>query len=531
MGTIRALRIPLASLCMLLLLSRGLCAQVPENYAEAESLIKQGQFDQSITLLSRILTKNPKDVQAHNLLGIALTGKKQLSQANKEYRRALELKPDFVPSLKNLAINELSQNRVEASVRHFRAALRFAPQDPVIHAYLGKIAYSRQEYRTAADQLEVTGELRKDPIVAFQLIDSHLLLGEPEKVRALLNEINLKDFPPGLQFRLGLILAQHRLFQEAIPFFQNASGSNPGSYDVVFDLTVSYLETKQFSKAIEVLRRFIDTGHNTPELNNLLAEAYEDNGQTQESINALREAIRLDPEDENGYVQLAVLCTKYNSFDLGLDVIEAGLHYNPKSARLILERGVIYAMRNQFELAENDFQLAGQLSPQNTSSYAALGFSYMEEGDFPKAIAALRQRVQQKPTDATLQYLLGTALLRSGINPDQPAFADARGALEKSVRLNAKFPDAQVELAKLYLKENRTNDALEHLEQARALDPRNTSVYLQLAIAYRRKGQAELAAAMMKNLEALNQEEANRKRPQRTLRVVQGAPEPREATQ
>ena len=348
-------------------------------------------------------------------------------------------------------------------------------------------------------------------------MESNLQLGQPQKAREILAQLNPSKLASEWQFRLGLSLARHELFQEAIPFFQNVSGAAPEFGDSRFDLAVCYIELKQFAKAIEILRAAVEQGSNTVEVNDLLAEAYEGNQQTQDAINTLREAARLAPGDENSYVNLIALCIKYEAFDLGLEMIQVGLQYHPQSDRIIFQRGAIYAMRSQFELAQQDFHLAGKLAPDKNLSYVALGVSYMQTGNLPKAIESLRQRIQEKPDDYDLQYFLGEALIRSGATPGDAAFAEAKTALQKSVALNAKFSSSQVELGKLYLKENQIDQAMQHLEQARTIDPKEKGAYAALAIAYRRKGQPESATAMLATLDKLN--EAERKGNPRQLRL------------
>jgi tetratricopeptide (TPR) repeat protein len=485
-----------------------LCSgQNPQKLAEAEALIRQGNWDAGIALIERVLARSPRSPQAHNLMGIALTGKGNSTAAAKEYRAALRIQPNFVPALKNLAINELTQNETDAASRHFAAAMKLSPQDPVIHAYLGKIAYARNDYASSAQHLNSTGDLKNDPTVASLLIDSELHLGNVREAKTVANGLEVNKIAPAWQFRIGLVLAQHGLFEEAIPFFQAVNAQRPSSYDAAYNLAICQFEQKQVSAAAETLRAMIDRGLNNAEANVLLAEAYEAGGQTQQAIDALREAVRLAPENEDSYVNLAALCTKYESYDLALQVIEAGLHYHPNSDRLILQRGVIYASRSQLDLADQDFQRASQLAPDKTLGDAALGVSYMQAGNYPKAIEILRERLQLKPKDALLQFFLGQALIRSGAAPGDPTFAEAKAAMEKSVQLNPKYPDSRVDLAKLYLKESRWNDALLQLEQARALDPKNKGVYLTLAIAYRRMGKPERAAEALASLNRLNEEE------------------------
>jgi Flp pilus assembly protein TadD len=118
-----------------------------------------------------------------------------------------------------------------------------------------------------------------------------------------------------------------------------------------------------------------------------------------------------------------------------------------------------------------------------------------------------------------LQYLLGRVLIQSGANPGAPSFKEAQQAFETSARLDPKQAPARVELAKMYLRENRVDEAVSQLETARTLDPKNKAVYSQLAIAYRRQGRSESSRQMLSFLQELNdQERETVRQPTRIIR-------------
>lgn len=510
--------VPFALLCSLLLFAA--MAAGSSAYTQAEVLVRQGQWDQAIDLLKQALVAEPGNLKALNLLGIALTGKGDLAGADREFRSAVRIDPHFIPALKNLAINEFTQKNVAGAERHFNEALASAPNDPVVHVYLGHIAYSRKQFKKAAEHLEKSGDLTHDPAVASELAESLVETGRPTQATELLKSVDLKSLSSRQQFAVGLAFARRELYVQAIPYFEAVRGAYPDSYDAAFDLAACYVLNKQFRQAIDVLKDSASRGHKTAELDNLLAEAFEGNQQTQDAINALREATQLDPKDENNYVDLATLCTNYDAYDLGLQIIEIGLRYHPRSDRLIFQKGVIEAMENRFDLAEHDFQLASQLAPQKNLSYVAMGVSYMQTGHLPEAIRSLQQRIKDKPNDPILLYLLGDALIRSGATPGEPSFAEARTVLEKSVSLNANLAASHVDLAKLYLKVNRLDDAREHLERAKTIDPNDKTAYSQLAVVYRKMGKPELAATMLQTLNQLNEKDREEDHRQR-LRIVE----------
>ncbi len=493
--------------------------QTSSNFQQVETLLLRGQWDEGIALLRPVLAQEAHSLQALNLMGIALTGKGDLPAANREYQRALKTRPTFVPALKNLAINELTLGRVDDAENHFRAALKLAPRDPVLHAYLGKIAFTKEQYQAAAQHLAQSGELVRDPSVGYELLESNLRLKKPEQAQAVVAKLNPNPMTPPWRFRIGLLLAQYALFQNALPFFERFDTGSPQFRDAAFNLAICQLETKQFSKALVTLRQLLEQGPKTAELDTLLAEALEGTHETQAAIDALREATQLAPEDESGFVSLTALCTKYEAYDVGMKVLASALQSHPNSDRLIFQRGVIYALTGQFPLAEQDFQMAARLAPEKNLSYAALGVNYLQAGDPEKAIASLRSRVAQTPDDATLQFLLGETLLRSGVSPESPEFAEARKALEQASRLDPQSANSRVELGKLYLKEDRIDDAVRTLEEARTLDSKSTAAYLQLVMAYRRAGKPDSAMAALARLNQLNEDESKRQPNRQRLRI------------
>lgn len=499
------MRRTLCALILSLFALAPLAAQDAPDSSRAESLLRQGHFDEAIAILRPLLASEPRNLKAVNLLGIALTQKGDLSGANREFSQALQLDPKFYPALENLAANEFTLKDYAASEKHFLAALKFAPEDPAVNSFLGKITFKRNEYARAAQYLRKSQSLfSQEPALAVALVQSELETGKDASALEILPQISSQTTPVRAQFQLAAALANHSHYAEAISFFEAVQEYYPDSYDVGFNLAVCYVETKQFPQAIDLLSALKYRGHKTAELDNLLAESYHGAGQLQPEIDALREATELAPEDEDNYLDLAALCSDHDAPDLGLEIIEVGLHYRPNSDRLIFQRGILHALKNQFDLADQDFQLAARLAPDKNLSYVGLGVSYMQTGNVAEAISTLRERIKQKPADATLQYLLGKALLRSGAGPGDAAFAEARAALESSVKLSPAFVPSLVELAKIDLLENHVDKAVPLLEKARSLDPQDNAALSQLAIAYRRQEKPDKAKEALVALAKLN---------------------------
>jgi Flp pilus assembly protein TadD len=487
------------------------------EYARAESLVRTHDWQEGLEILNRLLKADPRNLKALNLAGIACAAKGDTKQADRYFEQALKVNPRFVPALKNLSISEFEAQKYAVAEKHLLAAQQQLPGDPAIAVYLGEIAYIQQRYSQAADRLTQAGQIvKRDPRLNALLAVSLLRGGQTQPAFDLLNQFEPSQLDPQSQ----VAVAELDNNEQAIPYLSAAFTHDPDSYDIGFDLALACIRAKQYATAIATMHELIGREHDSSELENLLAEAFADNGDTRNARDAYRRAIAFDPSDENNYLDFASLCLDHRDFEGGLKVLALGLQAHPDSARLIFMRGVIEASQDNFDLAENDFQQAALLNPQHDFGTVGLGALYLERGKSADALKVTRAQLRQKPDDPSLLYLLGEGLISAGAEPGQPAFVEAQQALEKSVKLNPALCLPHVSLGSIYLREERYADAALQLEAARAIDPNENSAYSHLAVAYRRLGQPEKAKEVLSALQALLQQQRSGARTQ-----AKGSPE------
>jgi len=315
---------------------------------------------------------------------------------------------------------------------------------------------------------------------------------------------------PEAELQAGIALTRQGHFDEAIPHFLAAKGHVAENYAADFDLSLCYVATQQNQPAIALLNELRSSGHATAEVDNLLAQAYVGDGQNEPAFAAFEQAAALTPQSEKLYLYISDACMQRKSYELGLRVLDKGIANLPQSPRLRYERALFENNLERYDLARADFEAAKHLAPDSEFAYLADSQENLLEGNIPEAVRSARAGVARYPDNYILLQLLGEALIHAGVSPGQPEFAEAVGALEKSIAQHPEYARSQTALGKLYLMENRLDDAIAHLEMARRLDPSNTSVYSHLATAYRRKGKPEEAQKMLTILANLNDAEAGK---------------------
>ena len=311
------------------------------------------------------------------------------------------------------------------------------------------------------------------------------------------------------ELQSGTDLTSRGLFREAIPHLLAAHGQVSNEYAAEFNLALCYVGTRQFKQAIALLKT-LSNGSHAADAENLLAQAYIGNGQTQEALAAFQRAAALTPQSEKLYLLVADACTDHRDYTLGIKVVELGLHSLPQSARLHYERAVFLAQIDDLDHAKADFALASKLASGSDISYLAAAQEALLEGNIAEAVQVAREGVGKSSENHTLLTILGEALVRSGASPGAPEFAEAEVALERAVVIQPGAASSHLSLGELYLLAGRLADAIVQLQQAQQIDPSKPAIYANLAKAYQRRGDVQSAHDALAVLAKLNQAQADR---------------------
>jgi tetratricopeptide (TPR) repeat protein len=304
-------------------------------------------------------------------------------------------------------------------------------------------------------------------------------------------------------------LTRQGKFQDAIPLFLTAIQGAPDDFAIKFNLALCYVALGEFDKAIPLLDSFRGSQRNA-NVENLLAQSYLGTGQSGKAFTSLQRASKENPRDEKLYLYIADACNAYADYDLGLKTVELGLEKLPRAARLHYQRGVFLSLLDAPEEANRAFDEAIKLAGGDSIGYVAAAHRNLFTGNIAEALRAAREGVRKGKPDILLLSFLGEALIRSGVAPGEPGFAEARNALEQALAERPSYSPALIALAKLDLLERHWSDAITRLEAARQLEPRNPTVYSNLGQAYRLSGDQQRAQQILAILAQINQEQVER---------------------
>jgi tetratricopeptide (TPR) repeat protein len=462
------------------------------SIASIESLIRSKDYDQALQQTKAALQKSPGNFQLWTLEGIVLSIKDSNEDALAAFQKALSISPSYPAALKG-AVQLLYQAQDKRAIPLLEKMLKADPKDQTAQEML-------------ADFQAVEGDCQA--AIGHFALSAGVIATHPHSLEAY-----------------GYCLVQTQQREKAISVFEQLASLVPQRTYMQYDLAVLLMEDKQTDAALKVLEPLLATEQQDPDLLSLASEAYESAGDTPKAVALLRQAIVLRPAEAGYYIAFASICLDHESYQVGIDMIDAGLHHVSNDAGLYISRGLLYAQLANYDHAEADFKTAEDLdSSQSLSIYASdlatLQRDLADKGSSDQALQEVRAQLKLHPENPLLHCLLAK-LLTSGGGDDTDATAsqEAIGSALQAVKLKPDFVDARDILAGLYTRSGQYQQAIEQCRLALQYSPSDKIAIYHLIVALRhisnggQRVEIEMLVKRLSDLQqASRQQDLNRKR-------------------
>jgi tetratricopeptide (TPR) repeat protein len=403
--------------------------------------------------------RSQEDWRAAYQAGLAQVQSNQLAAAKISFAKAAAANPGFLPARKNLATVLWFLNERVASEKAFREILKTHPAEKTAHLYVGLAEFGRRQYAAAKTHLIQSGELA---------------------------DSNPEVLP---------ILAEVYLATNDERGWQDVRTRLPS--DAATQLRLARLSL-EYGKATEAKERLEKLLKEDPreEVWLALAEAEDRLQAPENALAAYRQALEVGHHSEQACVSASAFAVGHGNAEYALEIIARCLADKPRSATLLLMKGLVTAQRGDRAAAQQLFREAMEIDPKWPLPLLALGVSQLEGGAAELATATFGKALALAPNDATSLYLLGTAYSRGGNR------VKALTALEKAAAADPRDARIQAGLGQAYAAGGHTQKAIAALEKATKLDPHLSQALYQLGIAYRNVGRVEEARRVLVRFQA-----------------------------
>ena len=222
---------------------------------------------------------------------------------------------------------------------------------------------------------------------------------------------------------------------------ENAVKEHPDSAQAYYDLSVVLAGNGRRREAIQAVKDAIRVDPNFQkgyvQLGGFLQAEGSDH--EQEAISAFSQAIKLDPGDFGAKLGLASLYSRSKHFEEAVELYEEAIKEAPSLTVVYISLGGDYAELGKYDEAEAAYKYVIEKRPSEVSAYIALGNLYMKVGRTTEGIAELKYAETLSPTNLGARFAMGMAYAKSG---------DKKSALEEYEFLKKYMPGKAEELLK-----------------------------------------------------------------------------------
>jgi len=166
-----------------------------------------------------------------------------------------------------------------------------------------------------------------------------------------------------------------------------------------------------------------------------------------------------------------------SDYDGAIAHLQAALDNNPGSPTLIEMIARCLIAKNDYSAAAERYALLHQMQPGRNSGKLRLALSYLLAGQRDQSRSLLQGILKDDPHDFHANYFLGLLLA------DEERYEAAQRHLVQACRLRNNTSAAHLQLGMVHAARGHFEQALQALQKAHQLDPRNDYIALNIALA------------------------------------------------
>ena len=505
----------------------------------AELAFKEGKYDEALSLLENVFSREPQYIDGHRLESEVLLAKGDTRKATEVLERLDQTYPD-TPLIKyELARAYLKKNNMNQAKVVLDQAISINPNYAEAILLLADInlrsGHGEAVIEPMTRLLKRSPELRPAALLLAaaygsldRFDDAAVITGE---------EAKLAPRDPQAQMALGLTLRQAKRNDEARQAFEKAAELAPDNLWPVDQLVELDLLEKHFDTAQQRIDRHFQKTPDSPAAHffkgkilvaeekwgpaetelqktlqldpnfggayDLLVQTYLVTNKLPQALSQLQTQLSKNPNDASALMTLALLHERTNEFAKARDAYEHLLSLKPDLVSALNNLACLYADRlNDLGKAYDLARKARDLQGNDPAIADTFGWILSKRGEYQQALAILQGSAAKLPDSPEVQFHLGMTAYMMG----QPDLAGV--ALQKAASATNDFPGKEESKRHLALLKNDAAAAPElsvsQLEAMAKKQPNDVIAQTRLGEAYEKQGAADKAAAAFEQVLKLN---------------------------
>ncbi len=423
------------------------------NNGLAELYFRTGRVRDAIVTAQDTITRDPKNIAAHKLLGRI-----------------------YLHSLGDMQ-NSASQQVLERAISEYKQISQLDPSDIQSHLVLGQLYTVNHDSELAQKEFEAAQKI--DPNsedVALNLARLYGESGDIHKAIETLKAVPEDDRSAKLAFALGAGYDQIKDTKDAVTAYQQAVDMDPDNLDAKRALAQALLNNNQLSDAEHAYQEIASADPQDAQALVRIAECQRRLGHYEPALATLKKAQALSSDNEEIQFNESLTYDALGRYPEATQLLQGLVTHSAKpdnrytdsdknNRSIFLDRlANVEREQNHTEAAANAYK---QMIPLG-GEYAERGYqgevdAYRDAKQYDKATMVAREAAKAMPDNKSVQLMLAGQLADTGKPEEGIALANAQ------LKHNDDDRDVYLALAQINTRLRRWKEADDNLDKAAAL--------------------------------------------------------------
>jgi tetratricopeptide (TPR) repeat protein len=417
----------------------------------AELYARTGRIRDAVSEAQDLLKRDPKNLEAHRLLGHI-----------------------YLRSLGDMQGGSGSDNVLKLAIEQYEEIVKLDPGSIDDHIMLGRLYRADNQLKKAEDEEKAAVKLAPDSeeaVTALAMLYNEE--GDTRKAADTLAAVPETSRSAKLYLALGGTYDQQKDYKKAIDAFQHAIALDRDNLDAIRGLADALQNDGQTEKALQQYKVIADANPEDAQTYVRIAEIYRKQGKLDLALQNLKKAESMVKDSEQISYELSEIYQAQGRYDDAVQELQTLLKstekpdnkYTPEEQEnraIFLERlGSVYRDNNNEPAALDTFQKMTTLGDENAKrGYQEIIDTYRQAKEWQKATDAAKQATEKLPKDRDLKMVYASQVADAG---------QTDAALDQVKSLLKGTPEDRevyVNLATMYSRLKRWSEAEAALDKA-----------------------------------------------------------------
>lgn len=453
--------------------------------------VKNKEPQKAVDTAMKALDYVQDDYTIYYIIGTACMALKKFEMAVEYLEKALNLNPNHSQLYNNLGTCYVTLGDLDKAYHNFVKASELDPENSITYFNIGSILQLQNKHKEACEFFKKA--------YAIEAQDNYLVALALSEVKSNQMEEAIKHYKtlssrypskPNFQYNLACCYDAVGDYTSAITILAQLVLVNPKSVSMLRKLASIYVKINQFANAKVLYEKILIQGNVTPEIYYEFAHLCVKTNDMDKAEKILKKVVDLNPEFAMAHKDLGVLYLSKRLFDYAEDEFNQALKIAPDNFDILFEYANYLHATTDFAKADEYYQKALQINPDDPD---ALGFSALNKiqlNELDKAYEQITHAIEHNPNNSFMYFIAGK------IKFIQKMYEDAKMYFVKSYELEKTY-DCEHMLGLCYYElgdYEQANGIFKHMLEK---NPLNINLLLNSAHCYEKLGKKDDALAVL----------------------------------